>query len=196
VFINIQLCQRRNINLKFTFCGKCIRQLIVQTMNSLYDKNIIFFKLQGPATVFPLSRLEIERRHIYFLPCQKPGHIFIKLSDIQCLQTFKIKISVCIPRTPLPVIIIIIQTDRMRFSSLCQKLNRQAVGKCRLSGRRRTCNHDKFNSFFCCNLCCQGTDPFLHQCFLKQNNLFAPAGCDCIIERTDRSNVQHTAPAA
>ncbi len=114
--------------------------------------------------------------------------------NIQRFQAFKIKVSVRIFRGLLPVQIIIIQRQRMRFQPQCRKLYRKPMGKSRFSGRRGTCNHNKFTSSASGSHFCHLSDSLFHQSFLHHYDLLHPSGCDRVIQRPDRIDSHGTAP--
>ena len=78
-------------------------------MNTLYDKYIIRAQHQLSSAVLSLSCLEIEGRHIDSLSSKQPVHILIEQLHINRLKALKIKASVRILRTKLPVHIVVIE---------------------------------------------------------------------------------------
>ena len=71
MLIDIELCQRTDVDPEFAFPGQCIRQLVIQAVNSLNDQNIILFQLFEAALVFPLSGLEIKTGKFYRFTAQQ-----------------------------------------------------------------------------------------------------------------------------
>ena len=133
MFINIQLCQSTDINLKLALFWKGIAQFVIKPVDSLDHQDIIFSKLKLISPVFPVSGLKIKSRKIHFLSIKKIQHILIKLLDINGFQALKILFPEFIKRGMLPVHEIIIHTDGVRLQAMSCKLNGQPVGKTGLS---------------------------------------------------------------
>ena len=55
MLINIKLRQRTDIDLEFIFIRQMFRKIRVQTMNSFYDKYIIFSKLLCLLSIFLMT---------------------------------------------------------------------------------------------------------------------------------------------
>ena len=133
MFINIQLCQCTDINLKFAFLWQSITKLIIQSMNSLDYQNIILLQLQEIAFILSCTCLKIKYRHFHTFSIQQCKHIFIKFLYINRFQTFEILFAKLIYRCEMTIYKIIIHSNRMWFHSMCRKLNRQSVRKCSLA---------------------------------------------------------------
>ena len=103
MFINIQLCQSTDINLKLALFWKGIAQFVIKPVDSLDHQDIIFSKLKLISPVFPVSGLKIKSRKIHFLSSKKIQHILIKLLDINGFQALKILFPEFIKRGMLPV---------------------------------------------------------------------------------------------
>ena len=103
MFINIQLSQSAEINLKFALLWQRIAEPVIQSMNSLDHQNIVFIQLQKITFIFSGSCFEIENRHLYPFSFQKLKHIFIKLHHINRFQTLKILFPKLIYRSQVPV---------------------------------------------------------------------------------------------
>ena len=65
MLINIDIGQRTDVYLIFAFLGKCIGSLLIQSVNTLNDKNIIRSQLFEIALIFPLSGLEVKGRQLH-----------------------------------------------------------------------------------------------------------------------------------
>ena len=70
MFINIQLSQSAEINLKFALLWQRIAEPVIQSMNSLDHQNIVFIQLQKITFIFSGSCFEIEKPASlpFFLP--------------------------------------------------------------------------------------------------------------------------------
>ena len=113
MLINVDIGQRTDVDLVFALLGKCIGSLLIQSVDSLDDQNIVRSQLFEIALVLPLSGLEVEGRQFHPLSGQQSAHIVVKLLHVNGFETFKIVISVFIPGGKLSVHKIIIQSDGM-----------------------------------------------------------------------------------
>ena len=65
MLINIDIGQCTDIYLVFTILGKCIRCLLIQTVDTFDHQNIIRSQLFEIALIFPLSGLEVKGRQLH-----------------------------------------------------------------------------------------------------------------------------------
>ena len=122
MLINVQLCQRTDINLKLTLFWKGITQFVIKPVNAFDDQDIIFSKLVS--SVFPASGLEIKCRKIHSFSRKEIQHVFIKLLRVNSFQTLIILFSEFIQRRMFTIHKIVIHSNRMRLQAMSRKLNR------------------------------------------------------------------------
>ena len=67
MFINIDIGQGADIYLVFAFLGKCIGGLLIQSVDSFNDQDVILSQLFEIALIFPLSALEVKGRQLHTL---------------------------------------------------------------------------------------------------------------------------------
>jgi len=113
MLINIQLSQCTDVYLEFILITQIPCEFRIQAMNPLNHQQIILFQLFRSGTVLPFPGLKIKDWKIYFLSPEQSIHIRIELFNVDCLQTFKIIISLCILRRMLSVHKIIIYGNRV-----------------------------------------------------------------------------------
>ena len=73
----------------------------------------------------------------------------------------------------------------MRAEPLCSQLDRQAIGKGRLSGGRRSCDHDKFLFPVFRDHLRQGPEFLFHQGFLGQDHVLQTSCHNRIVQIPD-----------
>ncbi len=67
--------------------------------------------------------------------------------------------------------------------------------KCRFPGRRRSRNHDEFDTFASCDVLCNPSNSALLHRLLHQNQLCQIAAADLVIQISNRRNAELLAPA-
>ena len=138
MLINIQLCQRTDINLEFILIRQSCRQFwdsdsecLQLPAHHLPPSSLAYemyslcpvLKLKvGSTTSSPFSR----RQHI----CHGTACHIYRLQDISKSYFPSASIGVSSRSTK-----IIIYRNRMRYHAICLKLYGQTMGKCRLTGR-------------------------------------------------------------
>ena len=142
MFIDVELRQGTDINLEFIFFWQCKGQLIIQAVNAFDHQNILFSKFCLFFTVHAFAAHKIKNRQMHALSCKQCVHVIVKLLNIDGFQTFVVWFPIFIHRCVFPVYKIVIHRDRMRSQSVCGKLDRKPMRKGRLSGRRRTGDHN------------------------------------------------------
>ena len=135
MLINIQLCQRTDINLEFILIRQSCRHFGIQTVNAFNYQHIIYPHLLWLRDVFLVSCLKIEGRKHYFFSIQQTEHTVMEQLDIYRLKTLKIILSIRIYRCIFSFYKEIIYRNRMRYHAIYLKLYGQTMGKCRLTGR-------------------------------------------------------------
>ena len=144
MLVNIELGQRTDVYFELALPGKRVGKRIVQPVDALNHQNIFGTEFFEIALVLPSSGFEIEGRQLHPATGQQRIHIRIELFDVDCVENFKIIISVFVLRCFLPVHEIIIHCNRMRPVAKRAQLNRKPVRKSRLSGGGRPGYHNEF----------------------------------------------------
>ena len=128
MFINIQLSQSAEINLKFALLWQRIAEPVIQSMNSLDHQNIVFIQLQKITFIFSGSCFEIRKpASLTLFPSKSSSISLLNCSTSIASRHSKFLFPKLIYRSQVPVNEIIIHCDRMRFHSMGSQLNRQPV---------------------------------------------------------------------
>ena len=128
-------------------------------MYTLNHQNVVLTEPGHFSAVFPLPGLEIKRGKLHTLSFQKRCHVFVKLFHIQSLQALIIRLTILIQRRPVMIHIIIVKPDGMRLKTVGSKLDGKPVGKGRLAGGGRPCNHNELHALASCDVSGNLTDP-------------------------------------
>ena len=135
MLINIQLCQRTDINLEFILIRQSCCHFGIQAVNPFNYQHIVYPHLLWLRNVFLVSRLKIKSRKHYFFSIQQAKHTVMEQLDIYRLKTLEIILSIHISRCIFSFYKEIIYRDRMRHHAIYLKLYGQTMGKCCLTGR-------------------------------------------------------------
>ena len=146
MLINIQLSQCTDINLEFTFCRKCIDS----TCHSDHEfprspAHHLRTKLAENRLYTPLCPvLKLNTGNSTRSPRKQSKHIFVELLYINCFKTFIILFSIFIQRSIFSVLQnnYLLRSDAASFHVPEAEWTRRC-GKCSLSGRRRSRDHNK-----------------------------------------------------
>ena len=123
MFVDIQLCQRTDIDLEFAFFQEGMTQFVIKSMDSLDNEDILFPKLKEISPVFPVACHKVKYRQFNALATKKSQHIFVEFLHVQCFQAFIISLTVFIQRCIFSVFEIVVYSDRMRLHAMCCELD-------------------------------------------------------------------------
>ena len=124
--IDIELCERTDVNPEFLFLRNKVAQFLIQPVDSLKHENIPGGKPQQVAPVILSALREIVPGKFNLLSMQQRRHLFLEKFKIERLEALKVIISVRIFRHFGPLFVIIVKTDRMGLPAVCRQLDRQS----------------------------------------------------------------------
>ena len=111
MLIDIDGSKCGDVDLELAFIGKSVAHLGIESVDSLYYENVIFFKLHVIAVIFSLSDLEIECRKFDPFTGKELEHVIVEALGIDSFDALEIVIAVFVPRSILTVYEIIIKSD-------------------------------------------------------------------------------------
>ena len=115
MLVDIQLCQRTDVNLELVLSRQRIGKLLIETVDSFDDQYIIRSQGQKISVIFPLSLHKIILRHLHCFSCQKICHILVEQCHIQAFQHLIVVVAILIPRAVYPVDKVIVHRNGMRL---------------------------------------------------------------------------------
>ncbi len=176
MLVYIDLGKSTDINFKFMVIGQGLGKFRIQAMDSLNNQNIFSPQFLWLSRIFFFPDLKIKVGNYNFFSIQKFLHLLTKKLHVHRFQTLEIIFSVFILRRLFSLFKVIIYRNGMWMESIGPKLDGQPMGKCGLSGRRRSGDQYKFDPGIFCdpagNLC----DLFFLHGFLHQGHLL---GASC-----------------
>ena len=98
VVVKIQLGQCGKINLEFEFRRYDGCELVIQSVDSFHNEDVVWTEVHGLSLVIALSLMEVVAWHVDCLSVKKREQIFINLLYVQSLKTLVVIISILILR--------------------------------------------------------------------------------------------------
>ena len=98
-------------------------QLVVKSVDSLDNENILFSKLKEISPIFSVACHKVKYRQFDAFSTKKCQHIFVEFLYVQCFQAFIIPLTIFIQRCIFSVFEIVVYSDRMRLHAMCCELD-------------------------------------------------------------------------
>src|SRR5690554_2646981 len=127
--VHVYTGQGRHIHLEFGFVGYRGGQFGVQSVNALYNKDVVLLHFKGFAIVETGARLEGELGNLDFLAGQKLTKMGVQQIQIQGFERLKIKFPMLVLRGMVAVHKVIVERQVKGFDASYQQLNGQAFAK-------------------------------------------------------------------
>ena len=140
--VEIHTGERGDKNFILQLRGYSRGNLIVESVNALYYKNVIFIEAQTPAR-FSSSLDEIELRQTDLLAGEKSFEIVVYEADVESFQGLEVEFAILIPGRIVSFNIVIIESYSYRVLAVNLHLYRQPPGRGRLSRAGRPSQADK-----------------------------------------------------
>ena len=142
VVIEVQNCQRTDIDAEFFVVRDSLRQLRIQGVDPFDHNRLILFRPRDARPVSLGAGNKIKDRHIHRFSVQQIIHLGIEQIQVHCRQVFEIQLAVFIRDHVTPFDKIIIGSHVKRTHPVDPQLDTQPLRESRFTGSGRTRDQD------------------------------------------------------